>query len=115
VITINHFSLPSPHALSVQIDPRGGTSQYNSLGQLVQEGIQDKRTVEIAWRRITGEQLALISQALQPGGFFTLSYPDPLMGQRGMQCFLKRQAAHVWQYEKGIPKWADVKLTLEER
>ena len=51
MISINGLSLPSPHALTVQIIPKGGTSQYNALGQLVQEGVREKRMVEITWQK----------------------------------------------------------------
>ena len=115
MISINGLSLPSPHALTVQIVPKGGTSQYNALGQLVQEGVREKRMVEITWHRMEGDQLQALSQVLSAGGFFTLVYPDPLSSRREMICCIKRQTARVWQYQQDAPKWADVQLTLEEQ
>lgn len=115
MITINGLSLPTPHALSIEVMPRGGSSQYNALGQLVQEGMLDKRIVEITWRRMAGNMLALLAGVLHQGGILRLSYPDPLSGTREMECFLKRHSARVWQYCNGVPGWADVQLTLEEQ
>lgn len=115
MISINGLSLPSPHAMTVQVEQKGGASQYNALGQLVQEGVRDKRTVEITWRRMAGDQLLRLSQVLEAGGFFTLVYPDPLSSRREMICCVKRQSARVWQYRQDMPEWADVQLTLEEQ
>lgn len=114
MITLNDLSLPSPSSLSVSVSPRGGTSQYNALGQLVQDGMRDKRTVEICWRHMPGDQLAELSALLNQGGFFTLVYPDPLDGKREMRCCLHKQWAQVWQYRNDVPIWAQVQLTLEE-
>ena len=115
MISINGLSMPSPHALTVPIAKKGGISQYNALGQLVQEGMQDKRTVEITWRRMAGDQLLALSRVLAAGGFFTLIYPDPLSSRREMICCLKGQTARVWQYQQDMPQWADVQLILEEQ
>lgn len=115
MIQINGTVLPAPTALSVRVVPRAGTAQYNALGQLVRDGMREKRTVEISWSRMAGSALAQLSQMLAAGGFFTLVYPDPLSGAREMSCHVTEQAARVWQYLEGVPAWADVKLTLEER
>ena len=115
MIKINGVSLPSPSSLSVRVLPRAGTSDYNSLGYLVQDGVKDKRTVEIGWARMSGANLTLLAAQLALGGFLTLSYPDPLSGSREMVCRAAGQSAHVCQYLDGAPLWADVKLILEER
>ena len=115
MISINGVTLPSPTALAVKSEPKAGTTQYNTLGQLVQDGMRDKRTVEITWKRMAGESLAALAQLLSEGGFFTLIYPDPLSGRREMQCRAAEQSAKVYQYQDGTPLWADVKLTMEEQ
>lgn len=115
MIILNGLSLPAPTALSVRIAPKSGACEYNTLGQLVQDGVFQKRTVEIVWTRMSGTSLGLLAQKLNEGDFFTLSYPDPLAGSREMRCRITGQSARVYQYLNGVPTWADVKLTLEER
>ena len=85
MIRINETPLPSPTALAVRVEPKAGTAQYNTLGQLLQDGMRDKRTVEITWARMAGDTLAALALLLSPGGFFTLVYPDPLSGNREMR------------------------------
>ena len=114
MIQINSLSLPSPGSLSVQVELRGGSGQYNALGQWVMDGAREKRRVDISWPRMAGEHLTALAAELQQGGFFTLSYPDPLLGRREMCCRLTRQGARVWQYRDDTPLWADVQLILEE-
>ncbi len=115
MITLNSVSLPSPTFLSVRVLPQAGTVQYNTLGQTVLDNMKEKRTVEIGWNRMTGGELATLSALLSPGGFFTLVYPDPLSGSRSMACRIREQSARVYHYQSGVPLWADVKLTLEEK
>ena len=115
MILINDLSLPAPASLSVKIEPRTGVSQYNTLGQLVQDGVREKRTVEIAWTRMAAATLNQLAALLSPGGFFSLSYPDPLSGARVMSCRVMGQSARVCQYRNGAPLWADVQLILEEQ
>ena len=115
MITLNDVSLPSPTFLSVRVSSRAGSIQYNTLGQTILEGMKDKRTVEIGWTRMTGAALMSLANLLSAGGFFTLVYPDPLSGSRTMSCWAREQSARVYQYQNGVPLWADVKLTMEEQ
>ena len=115
MISINGTPLPSPTALAVKVEPKAGSAQYNTLGQLLQDGMREKRTVEIAWARMAGEALAGLTRLLSAGGFFTLTYPDPLSGSREIRCRAAEQSARVGEYRDGAPLWADVKLTMEEQ
>lgn len=115
MLSINHVVLPSPHSLSVKVAPKVGSSQYNTRGQLLQDGVQEKRTVEIVWVRLSQDDLALLARQLNPGGFFACSYPDPLKGQTEITCRLAGQQATVYHYQPAAALWADVKLTLEEQ
>ena len=115
MITLNSISLPSPTFLSVRVAPQAGTVRYNTLGQTIVDNMKEKRTVEIGWNRMTGAALASLANLLSAGGFFTLVYPDPLSGSRTMTCRAREQSARVYQYQNGVPLWADVKLLLEEQ
>lgn len=114
MITIGSLSLPSPSSLAVRVTLQGGTAQYNTLGVLVQDGVREKRTVDIAWNHLPAASLAQLSQALT-GGFLTCGYPDPLLGSRQMSCRCTGQSAQVYRCQNGAPQWADVRITLEER
>ena len=114
MITLNNIVLPSPSALSVTVTPQAGTSQYNSLGLLVQDGVKNKRTVSLSWARMAASSLTELTELLAAGDFCTLTYPDPLSGSREMACRVREQSARVWRCD-GAPQWADVKLILEER
>ena len=115
MITINNVSLPSPTFLSVRVLPQAGTVRYNTLGQTIVDNMKEKRRVEIGWNRMTGAALSSLANLLSAGGFFTLVYPDPLSGSRSMTCRTREQSARVYQYQDGVPLWADVKLTMEEQ
>ncbi|MBQ6803266.1 MAG: hypothetical protein IJP04_01290 [Clostridia bacterium] len=115
MLSINDVVLPSPHSLSVKITPKTGSTQYNTRGQLLQDGVQEKRTVEIVWVRLNQDDLSLLAGQLNPGGFFTCNYPDPLKGQTEITCRLSGQQATVYHYQPAAPLWADVKLILEEQ
>ncbi len=115
MLSINGVSLPSPHSLSVQVSPRGGNAQYNTLGQLLQDGIREKRTLEITWHQLSRSSLSLIAAQLSPGGFFTCTFPDPLKGETEMTCRLAAHQATLYRHQPDAPLWADVRLTLEER
>lgn len=114
MIQLNGVSLPAPASLAVRIQPRAGTTDYTTLGTLVQDGVREKRTVEIGWRRLSGADLSLLANQLN-GGFFTCTYPDPLAGAKTIRCRAVDQSARVYQYKDGAPLWADVKITLEEQ
>lgn len=114
MITISGITLPAPSSLAVSVTQRGGSAQYNTLGELVQDGMKEKRTVDVSWRCLPAASLTLLSQALQ-GGFISCAYPDPLLGARSMTCRCTRHAARVYRVQENAPQWADVTLTLEER
>jgi len=114
MITLADVSLPAPSSLSVSVSLQGGSTQFNTLGERVQDGVREKRTVDISWRCLSAETLASLSQALN-GDFLSCSYPDPLLGPRTMTCRCSRQSARVYRCPDSTPQWADVNLTLEER
>ena len=115
MLFINNVALPSPHSLSVRVSPKAGNTQYNTLGQLLQDGVKEKRTLEIAWVRMNQSDLALLAAQLNPGGFISCRYPDPLLGQTEIICRVTGHQASVYHYQPDSPLWADVKLTLEEQ
>lgn len=115
MLQINQLTLPAPSSLLVQVKSRAGVSKYNAQGQLVMDGVQQKRLVEIRWTRMAASALAQLAQELESGGFFTLSYPDPLSGPQQISCYATERSARVWQYQNGNAAWADVELKLEER
>lgn len=115
MIAINGTALPSPSALSVRTALKAGSAGYNTLGQLVQDNMREKRTVEITWNRMPGPTLSALAALSDGADFLTLVYPDPLAGDREMACRITARSARVYSYQAGVPTWADVKLTMEER
>lgn len=115
MITLNDLALPTPASLSVQVSPQGGTAQYNTLGHLVQDGMREKRTVDISWTRFPSAMLPQLDAVLSFSDFMTLTYPDPLKGSRSMRCRATRHSAQVYRFSSGQAVWADVKITLEEQ
>ena len=115
MIWINQLALPAPSALQVRVKPRAGTSKYNTKGQLVMDGVQQKRQVELTWARMAAPALAALFAELDAGGFLTLTYPDPLAGGTQISCYASERSARVFQYKNDAAVWADVTLKLEER
>ena len=99
----------------MQVKEKAGVAKYNTLGQLVTDGVQQKRQIEIRWTRMAATAIALLFQELEAGGFCTLVYPDPLEGNKQISCHVTERSARVWQYQNGAAAWADVALKLEER
>lgn len=114
MIKINNVAMPSPSALMVQSALQGGSVHYNALGKLLLDGRREKRRVEVSWARLSAAELATLSGALTEG-FVTLSYPDPLAGQRQMECLVTEKNAQVWRMAQDAACWAQVKLRFEER
>lgn len=114
MIRINNVLLLSPSTLSVQSTLQGGSARYNALGKMLLDGRREKRRVEIGWARLSASELAALSGALTEG-FVTLSYPDPLAGQRQMECLVTEKEAQVWRMEQSAAYWAQVKLRFDER
>ena len=114
MIKINNVTLSSPSSLTVQSALQGGSAHYNALGKLLLDGRREKRRVEISWARLSVAELAILSGALTEG-FVTLSYPDPLAGQRQMECLVTEKNAQVWRMEQNAACWAQVRLRFEER
>lgn len=115
MIAINGTRLPSPGSLSVRKVRRVGSTDYNSLGKMVQDGVREKNIVEIIWPRMSASVLSELAALLESAPFFQLSYPDPLEGNREMEGWAAEKQARVWKFEGGMPAWADVKLVVEER
>ena len=115
MLQINQLALPAPSSLTVLTKTKAGVAKYNAQGQLVMDGVRQKRQVEISWTRMAATALSQLAGELEPGGFLTLTYPDPLEGGKQISCYVTERSARVWQYQNGAAAWADVVLKLEER
>lgn len=114
MIQLDQLTLPTPAACSVEIQARGGSEKYNTLGQLVPDHRMEKRTLDMRWHRMDRENLQRLFTLLDSGVFFDLTYPDPVAGEKTITCRCTARGARVWQYT-GEAAWADVHLKLEER
>lgn len=114
MITIDHISLPAPAAFSVDIFSRTGSEKINTLGQTVFDGRREKRRVEMHWPRMESEVLAALFSLLDQYAFVSLTYPDPVAGEKTIRCYVSSRSARVWRYQAGAA-WADVRLKMEEQ
>lgn len=115
MIAINQTVLPTPSALNVQVQTQSGQVRFNSAGEKLLEGQREKSTVEMVWNQMETSTLTALAQVLQPGGFFTLTYPDPLNGQRQISCHVTERSAQVFSLRSGETRWCQVRLKMEER
>ena len=114
-LRINGISLPTPSALSVETFRAGGTSQYNLLGELVQDNMRCKRRIRISWALLGPQGLAALSGALSGQGFLSCTYPDPLDGETTISCFCAGQSSEVFRCTDDGTAWKAVEIILEER
>ncbi len=114
MITMDTLALPTPSAFSVDIRSASGTERFNTLGQRIFDGRREKRSLSLRWNRMDPAQLQQLFSHLDGRTFFSLTYPDPVSGEKSITCFARDRSARVWCYP-GEAAWADVQLTLEEQ
>lgn len=114
MITFKNLALPAPSGCVVEIASRTGSERYNTLGQLLTDNRREKRVLDLRWNRMEPPILQQLFALLDGGVFFDITYPDPVQGEKTITCRCTDRGAKVWQYTDQ-PKWADVRLKLEER
>ena len=114
MLTVNGKPVPAPSAMSAAVfDVSGGVSR-NAAGSAVMDRTAVKRRLELTWAHITGQDLSMLLGEI--GGFFDVTYPDPVSGEpRQMQCWCGDRAAGILRMGENGPVWIDVKMTWTER
>lgn len=113
MIRIEQWPLPAPAAFSVEIFSRAGSEKINTLGQRVFDGRREKRRLDMRWNRMEGDVLARLFALMDENASVSVTYPDPVDGEKQIRCYVVSRGARVWRYRDGAA-WADVQLNLEE-
>lgn len=115
MIKINDVLVKSPKVFDVTINDFDGESERNARGDLIRDRITIKRTMKCEWGPLTQNEIALILSN-SAGVFFTLEYPDPLLGVATKTVYAGNRTSPVFiQRDDGTVIWENLSVSFVER
>lgn len=116
MIQINGISVHPPKEFEVEImdihAPDGGR---NTRGNMVFDIVGVKRKLICKWGYLTNSQISQILQACK-GGYFTVRYPDPMLGTYTTKTFYKGDRSNpIYSVCKGKVLWSGLNVNFIER
>ena len=95
----------------------GGEEVANEVtmasGKIVKEMIGFRTVVTAEWDWLPAETITALHIMLRKGGFFTVSYPDPAVGDITAQFSVSYPTSKIFRFIGSTPFWHDVKLTMK--
>lgn len=114
MIKINGVSVKSPKVFDVTINDLDGESERNARGDVMRDRIAVKRTMKCEWGPLTQDQISEILAASYDV-FFTLEYPDPLLGIATKTVYAGNRTSPVMIKRNGQIMWENLSVTFVER
>ncbi|HFU4173945.1 TPA: DUF6711 family protein [Streptococcus suis] len=113
-LIINGVTVVPPKSFQVAINDVDGDTGRNANGDMVRDRITTKRKLECEWGMLTQAEMALIQSAVQPV-FFSVSYPDPILGQTSKTFYVGDRTAPAYSFTEKFKPWSGLKFNLVER
>ena len=86
-LIINGVAVKPPKSFQVDIQDIDGETGRNANGDMVRDRITTKRKLDCEWGMLTQDEMSQLLNAVSPE-FFTVSYPDPMLGQTTKNVFM---------------------------
>jgi len=114
LIKINGVEIPTPSEYSTGIQDISN-AERNANGTMIIERIATKRKIEMSWGVLTREETNVLLNAVSPV-FFNVEYIDPQEGTLKTGTFYcGNRGGPMLTFEKGIPKYKNIKFNIIER
>lgn len=114
LISIGGVNLPTPSDYQVDILDLS-KAERNARGTMIIERIATKRKLEIRWNYLDKTQLKQILNLVSPV-FFAVTYLDPQTdGNKSGTFYSGDRPIPMLDFQKSVPRYRDVKLSLIER
>lgn len=117
MIMINDVKLPNPSEMAVTIsdyDASSDTVGRNSQGELFRDRVCIKRKIDLTWKLLTAEQMALILNAVEDV-FFTVTYYDPKDGEKTITGYVGDRTPSLYTFSDIGILYKDFSMSITER
>lgn len=113
-LIINGVAVKPPKSFQVGIQDIDGETGRNANGDMVRDRITVKRKLDCEWGMLTQGEMSQILNAVSPE-FFTVSYPDPMLGQTTKTFYVGDRTAPSYSFTEQFKPWSSAKFNLIER
>ena len=113
-LIINGVAVEPPKSFQVGIQDIDGETGRNANGDMMRDRITVKRKLDCEWGMLTQEEMSRLLNAVSPG-FFTVSYPDPMLGQTTKTFYVGDRTAPSYSFTEKFKPWSGAKFNLIER
>lgn len=104
MLKVNNVVIKTPSSFQVDISDIDGESNRNARGELIRDRIAVKRKLNCSWQGLTDAEIKSILSAITDT-FFTVEYPDPLVGGLTTKTFyvgdrnapMYNYKLHIWE------------------
>lgn len=113
-LIINGVAVKSPQKFQVGIQDIDGETGRNANGDMVRDRITTKRKLDCEWGMLTQDEMSQLLNAVS-SEFFTVSYPDPILGQTTKTFYVGDRTAPSYSFTDKFKPWSGAKFNLVER
>lgn len=114
MLSINGVAIATPKIYEAGISDLDGETNRNANGDLIRDRIAVKRKLNLEWGPLTQSEIAPILNAVS-GVFFTVTFPDPQLGQVTKTMYVGDRTAPAYSCIKGQMKWQGLKMNFIEK
>ena len=113
-LIINGVAVKPPKSFQVGIQDIDGETGRNANGEMVRDRITTKRKLDCEWGMLTQDEMSQLLNAVS-SEFFTVSYPDPMVGQTTKTFYVGDRTAPSYSFANELKPWSGAKFNLVER
>ena len=113
-LIINGVAVKPPKIFQVDIQDIDGETGRNANGDMVRDRITTKRKLVCEWGMLTQDEMSQLLNAVS-SEFFTVSYPDPMVGQTTKTFYVGDRTAPSYSFTNELKPWSGAKFNLIER
>lgn len=99
---INGRTIATPSEIKLTIQDLDSDSYRNLNGKLIRDRIAVKRKLECSWNALTQSQASALLGSVT-STFFTLTYPDALLGTTSGTFYVGDRTAPIYTLSGGTP------------
>ena len=113
-LVINGVTVVAPKSFKANISDVDGETGRNASGDMIRDRVAVKRKLECEWGLLSQSEIQTLLNAVT-SEFFTVSYPDPQLGQITRTFYVGDRSAPAYSWADNLKPWSGLSMNFIER
>ena len=113
-LVINGVTVVAPKSFKANISDVDGETGRNASGDMIRDRVAVKRKLECEWGLLSQSEIQTLLNAVT-SEFFTVSYPDPQLGQITRTFYVGDRSAPAYSWANNLKPWSGLSMNFIER